>query len=205
MDDENIQKHYIQDNQLVNTQQINNHVLKANKQKNEERIVFFKFLIYNTKIEVHITQLQGYLYWISILEFALWIVLLACFISSPSSMGINWLFIYHIARGGVGIFILIKIPSTHEVIENLTEFESTSLEDLQKDLQLRYAELLNQYERALRPLLIVYFILTIISLIIDFILFVVLATQLYDLSIQYRNYVVLITLVVFISIYFYLL
>jgi hypothetical protein len=197
--DDNIQRHYIQNDQLMNPQEMSKHVMKVNKSKNEEKLVFFKFLIYNTKIEVHLNQLQGYLYWISIMEFALWIVLLACFISSPSSMGLNWLFIYHIARGCVGLFTLIKIPGTHEVIENLAEFENTSLEELQKNLELRYAELLNQHERGLRPLLVVYFVLTIISLIIDFILLIVLATQLYDLSVQYRNYIVLITLVIFIS------
>jgi hypothetical protein len=199
MDNEKVHNDYLQNNQFSYDRDTPNNILKNNKKKNQEKLVFFKFLIYNTKIEIHLNQLQGYLYWVSILEMALWLVLLACFISSPSSMGINWLFIYHIARGCVGIFIMLRIPGTHEVIENLGEYENTPIEELQKSLEMKYANLVQQGEVALKTLLLVYLILTVVSLIIDFILLVTLAVQLSDLTVQYRNYVVLITLMLFIS------
>lgn len=179
--------------------EIEKNAYTKNKEKNEEKIHFFKFLIYNTKIEINYEKIQSYLYWGSITEFAVWLVLLALFISDPSSMAINWLFVYHVARGSIGIIIICKIPKTHEVLEDMGEFENSSLEEVQRGLESKYALLLQKADIVLKPLLMAYFIITIISLLVDIIIFLKIADELYITEVEYRNYFVLISLAILIS------
>jgi hypothetical protein len=131
-------------------------IYQKNKEKNIEKFTFFNFLIYNTKIESHLEILQSYLFWVGILEYFVWLVLLALFISSPSKMGIIWIFLYHNARATVGLFIVKFMPKTHSVIENLRDYENSSLEDIQKSMEDNYLTLIHESERVLRPLLITY-------------------------------------------------
>lgn len=197
MDEQKIGDNYIVEEDKTNEEDI----YQKNKVKNQEKMRFFKFLMYNTKVEIHLEELQSYLLWVSILENVVWLVCLALFISSPSTMKINWTFIYHVARAGVGIMLLFYIPKTFQVIENLQDFESNSLDDIQKGMETNYVSLLQQNEKVLKPLLMIYFILTVISVIIDIILFIVLCNNWSTTNYEYRNFVLLIAIVIFIGIY----
>ena len=200
MEEKKIHTHYLQDNNLINSMEMENNIYVKNKEKNEEKILFFKFLIYNTKIEMHIDKFLSYFYWVSLIEFFIWLVLLMLFISSPRTMSINWLFIYHVARGSIGIFILFKTPGTHQVIDNIADCENSSLEEIQKNLELKYAELLQENTNILKPLLISYFVITIIGFVIDLLALIIIALNIESKHNQLRNFVVLVSLVIFISI-----
>ena len=174
-------------------------IYNMNKNKNKDKLIFFNFLMYNTKLEVHLDELQNYLYWVGIIEYAVWIVIMALFISSPKDFGIIWLFVYHIARSTIGLFILRHIPKTHFVIENLQSYENSSIEDIQKLMEHNYVTLIHDNERVLKPLLITYMVLTAVSLIVDFVIFGVIASKFGQTGISEKVFALLIAISIFIS------
>jgi hypothetical protein len=174
-------------------------IYQKNKEKNIEKFTFFKFLIYNTKIESHLEILQSYLFWVGILEYFVWVILLALFISSPSNMAIIWIFLYHNARATVGLFIVKFIPKTHSVIENLKDYENNSLEDIQNSMEGNYLSLIHESERVLRPLLITYTVLTFFSFFVDIILFLVVSTRFDQGDYSQKNFILILGVIAFIS------
>jgi hypothetical protein len=198
-EEKKVHTHYLNDNELINSIEMKNDIYLKNLEKNQEKILFFKFLIYNTKVEMHIDKFLSYFYWISLIEFFVWLVLLMLFISSPKTMSINWLFIYHVARGSLGIFITFRTPNTHQVIENIADYENSSLEEIQKSLEMKYVELIQQNDTILKPLLISYFIITIIGFIIDLLALIVIALNYNTKHNEFRNIIVLASLVIFLS------
>lgn len=173
-----------------------------NKKSNKEKLLFYNFLMNNTKIEVHIEDVQGYLYWVGILEYFTWFVILAIFISAPSTMAIIWIFFYHNARATVGLFILYNIPKTHSVIENLKDYENSTLEDIQVQMETNYILLIQEKEKILKPLLITYFILTIISLIVDIIMFFYIAALFGTKDSESKEFALLLAVIVYIGKYY---
>jgi hypothetical protein len=174
-------------------------IYNMNKNKNKDKLIFFNFLMYNTKLEVHLEELQSYLYWVGLIEYAVWAVVLALFISSPKDFGIIWLFVYHIARATIGMFILKNIPKTHFIIENLQSYENSSLEDIQKMMEHNYVTLIHDNERILKPLLITYMILTAVGLIVDFVVFAVVASKFSQKGVSEKVFALLIAISVFIG------
>lgn len=181
--------------------QINNdsYIYQKNKLCNNEKILITNFLVFNTKIETHLDQLQGYLFWVGILEYFTWIILLSLFISSPSNMWIIWIFVYHNARATIGIFILKFLPKTHQVIEDLKIYDQNSLEEIQKLMEENYIKLIQEKEKILKPLMTTYFILTVISQIVDVIVFFVICTRFRnDMHFQ-KNFICLLGITAYIS------
>lgn len=174
-------------------------IYQTNKKTNKEKLLFFNFLMNNTKIDIHIEEVQSYLFWVGILEFFTWIVFLSIFISSPSTMGVVWVFFYHNARGIVGLILLKFIPKTHDVIENLRDYENQSLEDIQKQMEQNYISIIHDNEKVLRPILIIYFILTILSIFIDIILFAYICANIAQAEQEAREFALLIGCLIYIG------
>jgi hypothetical protein len=188
----------MEDNRIPEKIPSEQEIYQANKAKNNEKSLFFQFLINNTKIEVHLEQLQSYLFWNAFLEYLTWLVLLALFISSPKSLAVIWVLFYHNARATVGLFILRHMPKTHQVVENLRDYENNSLEDIQKSMEENYISLIHNTENVLKPLLITYFILTVLSLIIDVVMFFVIASYFHKQDSQQKVFFCLIAIIVYI-------
>ena len=144
-------------------------IYEINLKTNKEKTQFTKFLIYGTKIEVHINSFMTLLYWVSILELFLFLIGLTLFMSSPNNFGIFWAFITHVIRASLGFVLLKRIPNSHEVIENLKEYENSTVEDIENNIIDSYKNLLYSSESKVKPILITYFVFTIIRSISSFI------------------------------------
>jgi hypothetical protein len=188
----------MEDNRIPERIHNEQEIYQSNKTKNQEKALFFSFLVNNTKIEIHLEQLQSYLFWNAFLEYLTWIVLLALFISSPKSLALIWVLFYHNARATVGLFILRQMPKTHQVVENLRDYENNSLEDIQKSMEENYISLIHNSEHVWKPLLITYFILTVLSLIIDVIMFFVIAANFHKDISQQKVFFCLIAIIAYI-------
>jgi hypothetical protein len=173
-------------------------IVNENKEKNIEKFLFFEFLIDTTKIEIHMERLQSYLFWQGLMEYLLWLVLIACFVSSPRSMTKIWVFSYHIARATIGLLILKYIPKTFQIIDNLVDYENTSLEDIQIQMENNYVNLISGSEKVLKPLLCIYFLLTLISIIVDVVMFFVIASEFRIVGMEHRKFAFLVGVVGFI-------
>jgi len=170
---------------------------EKNKKINIDKIGFFKFLIYSTKAEIHINSFKDLLYWISLLEIFLYLLSIMLFVSSPSNFYIFWTFTTHCIRGVIGLIVLFRIPESHLALENIESFDSSSIEALQEQLASNYFKILQDNESRIKPLLIVYFVLTIVNIIVDNIIFFYLLMKWNNLEYSLANIVALLIIVVF--------
>lgn len=135
-----------------------------NRKNNEEKIFFFKFLNFNTKIEMNYDQFAMTIYWTGILELLLFLLSMLFFIIGYFLAGF---LIVHLSRSIIGLCIVRNMPLTHHVIENLNGFENESLEDINKKLNDEFKKLLHITEENLKTSLVLYFINSIICFVID--------------------------------------
>jgi len=170
---------------------------EKNKKINIDKIGFFKFLIYSTKAEIHINSFKDLLFWISLLEIFLYILSILLFISSPSNFYLFWTFTTHCVRGVIGLVVLFRIPDSHLAVENIESFDSSSIETLQEQMVTNYFKLLQDNESRIKPLLIVYFVFTIINIIADNVIFFFLLMKWNDQEYSLANIIALFLIVVF--------
>lgn len=182
---------------MQGTTTTDSNLLAKNLKVNKEKIEFWKFLMYSTKAEVHIHEFQSLVYWVSIMECFLFVVALALFISHPIMFAILWCFITHLVRAVLGFLLLSLMPTTHDVIENIKEFGDSSIGDIENQILLEYKKLLNSNEGKMKPVLIAYFIFTIIDIIIDNVIFFFLLQKWTNIEYNFQNIIVLVMIVCF--------
>jgi len=83
------------------------------------------YLDIGIKLEMVLYDLQSTLYWGSLAELSSFLFTFLLFCSNASQMAGFWLFIFHLVRGGAGLFILTKLPASHKVIAAI-KVQSTS-------------------------------------------------------------------------------
>ena len=149
-------------------------IYEENKRLNKMKIDTTEFMSYSIKVEILFQTLQGYLFWISIIEFVIFLVLFLMFCSSPKSLSKIWWYIFHLFRGFIGVGLMRFLPRTYQVIENLKEIPDM-LEKLKSSLIQSFFDLLQPEKRKLKILLICYFSLTILCTVIDIMMFCVFA------------------------------
>lgn len=162
----------------------------SNEQKNEEMRMLdfsmsedyypiqknsrlFKFMLYTSKVEIKSNSLIKMIYTTSLFEFALWIVGLLLFLSSPKNLYLIWVLVTHIAKSILGFILLGNMPKTYEIIENVAKnpnFEEEKIIDL---IQSQIRETFVQRWADNKNRLLLYLICTLISLLVDLIIFIV--------------------------------
>lgn len=197
MDNSNSQNPPNIQNQMIDIQPGENDHLD----KNKEKFFFFKFLMYNSKMEMHYEFFTNILYWTSIMEIVVWFISFIIFCTDTSEFGIIWALILHVPRGVIGFLILKYIPSSFQVIENLEDTQNDSLDVVQEKLLTNFVELLKENEPKMKPFLITYLALTGANLLIDIIIFFYLIVTWGEVGYQHLNVVALALLVIFLSTY----
>ena len=132
----------------------------------------FKYILYTTKIEVKFNSLVKFVYTISLLEIIMWIVGFFVFCSAPSDLYLIWVLIVHIIKGGLGLYLLNKMPKTYEILENVAKNpnfeESKIIELIEKEIKeffiIKWGESKNKF--------FLYLVSTITCLVIDIIIFI---------------------------------
>lgn len=149
-------------------------IYENNKNLNKMKIDTTEFMSYSIKVELLFQTLQSYLFWISIIEFVIFLVLFLMFCTSPKSLSKIWWYIFHLFRGITGIGIMYYLPRTYQIIENLKEIPDM-LNQLKSSLIQSFFDLLQPEKKRLKLLLLCYFSLTILCTIIDIMMFCVFA------------------------------
>lgn len=70
------------------------------------------------KVELMLMEMYSNLFWNSVLELLIFVVMLILFITDPAALGGIWLMIIHVIRGAIGLLILRNMPLTHDIIKN---------------------------------------------------------------------------------------
>jgi hypothetical protein len=149
-------------------------IKSENKDKNQEKLFFWKFLIYNSKIEMNYDQFSQIIYWNGVFEIIFVVLsLISIFTISPVFV----IFFVHLIRSIIGFVLICKLPLTHQVIENLSGCENESLNEISRKLTVEFRRLLEKTEESVKCLLITYFILSILGLLVDIISLIVLMAK----------------------------
>jgi len=187
----------IANNEMVNIEPKDNHM-----DKNKEKFFFFKFLMYNSKIEMHYEYFTNIIYWTSIMELTVWFICFVVFCTDTYQFGSIWGLICHVPRGVIGFLILKFIPTSFQVIENLETTENDTLETVQEKLMGNFSELLKENEPKMKPYLMTYLVLTGVNLLIDIIIFLYLLISWGDQGYNNLNVVELSLVIIFLSKYY---
>jgi len=196
MENQNVNARF---NQQLNLNNDNQNVPADNFEKNKEKFFFFKFLMYNSKIEMHYEFFTNIIYWTSILEIAVWIICFILFCSDVNQYTTIWALILHVPRGVIGFLVLKFIPTSFQVIENLNDTNNDSLDTVQEKLLGNFVELLKENEPKMKPYLITYLVLTLVNLVIDIVLFIYLLVTWGKVGYQSLNLIELTFIAVFLS------
>jgi len=133
----------------------------------------FKFILYTSKVEIKSNSLIKMIYTTSLCEFALWLVGLLIFLSSPKNLFLIWVLIIHVAKSILGLVLLNSIPKTYEIIENVAKnpnFEEDKIIDL---IQSQIRETFVQRWTENKRKLLYYLLCTVFSFITDIVIFLV--------------------------------
>ena len=131
----------------------------------------FKFILYTSKVEIKSNSFMKMVFTSSMIEISFWWIGFLLFLSKPSSWYLNFILIVHFFKGVLGLLLLNELPKTYEIIEKLYEnpdFKEEMIMDLIKsNLKDCFLEKFSKNKNKL----FLYFTLSIISLLIDSILF----------------------------------
>ena len=129
---------------------------------NTEKFFFFKFLMNYTTLEYYYDKFQQILLFVSIVEF-IGAIILCCV-----GLGILLVLLFpHLIRVVFAIIILCCMPLSHQILEEkLTNTENYTIEEINEIIKNAFLETMKN-KGWLKACLIVYFILTIIDILID--------------------------------------
>lgn len=133
----------------------------------------FKFILYTSKVEIRFNSLIKLIYNTSLLEFSIWILGFFLFLASPSEMYLIWILTIHIGKGIFGFIFLNYLPKTQDIMEGVAKnpnFKEDTIIDLIKN------EIKNEFMGAWaehKNKFFAYLLLTLMSLLIDLIIFLV--------------------------------
>lgn len=171
---DNIYNSNLGNNNSTNSDTDIKRIFEENKRLNKKKIDTAEFMSYSLKVEILFQTLQSYLYWISIVEFVIFLVLFFMFCSSPKTLSKIWWYIFHFVRGFIGLAIIFYLPKTYQIIENLNEIPDL-LDKLKEDLIKSFFDLLQPQKKKLKLFLMCYFSLTMFCTVIDIMMFCVFA------------------------------
>ena len=139
-------------------------------------------------------QIISTLFWSSVLEIAIWITGLFCFFSYPKQMGIIWMHMFHIPRGILGLYLLRKMPKTHDMLEefHFPEEEPLKLADISYHLTDNFKKAFLRIIFEAKTLLFAYFALTCLNGLLDFIGFFIQIARFGKQGDEYSDIVMLI-------------
>lgn len=183
------------DNHYNENQPIN--VYEKNKAINKEKISFAEFWHYSSMAELYIDEFHQNLFWNGIIECFLFILCLGLAISYFSKLGWLLFFIVHVARGLIGFFCIYYIPKTHGIIDEIKGFENSTIKDIQKNVIDLFKQMLQVCQNKIRPLLFAYLIMTFVTIIVDFIMFIALLASWGKTVYSFNNIITLYLICIF--------
>lgn len=128
------------------TNQGNQNVQTSQQQplkKKNRTLQYYKFLFYSIKMEIKSKEIVNLIKISNQGDIILWILSLIVYIATPKDFpkiqdgetavkyknSFIWIHIVHVIRGGIGIFILLKLPKSFQVVEAMKGIPENKLEN----------------------------------------------------------------------------
>ena len=139
-----------------------------------------KYVNMGFKIQIMLQDLSNILYWSSVVDLFLFIFTLSCFMTSPKVAGLLFIHIIHVLRAVCGGFAVFKLPKSSRIIDDVravmqqNKDEAVEHQDLGEKLNAATETMFKQYNDKLIVIpVIVYFVLTCLQFVLDFVVFCV--------------------------------
>lgn len=68
------------------------------------------------KFQIILFELSSSLFWCSLAEMCLFLFAFLLFCTDASHMGFVFLYVFHVGRGVIGGFLVLKMPNTHDML-----------------------------------------------------------------------------------------
>ena len=161
-----------------------------------------KFILYTTKIEIKANSLIRMIYVTSLLEFCLWLIGFLLFLSSPHTMYLIMVLIIHPFKAIAGFILLNNMPKTYEVIENVCRNPNFKEEEIMNLIKEQIKEMFMNRWTEKKKSLMFYFIMTILNLIFDVVIFIVQIVIFGNLTLLLMESTMLFIVLIFLSKFF---
>ena len=132
----------------------------------------FKFILFTSKVEIKFNSLIRLIYYTSLFELGLWFVGFLLFVASPKDMYLIWFLIIHIIKGVLGLKLLYNMPRTYEIMENVAKNPNFQEDIIIELIQKQINEVFIQKWEDNKNKFFGYLVCTIVSVIIDMIIFI---------------------------------
>ena len=132
----------------------------------------FKFILFTSKVEIKFNSLIRLIYYTSLFELGLWFVGFLLFVASPKDMYLIWFLIIHIIKGVLGLKLLYNMPRTYEIMESVAKNPNFEEEKIIELIQNKINEVFLQKWENNKNKFFGYLVCTIVSVIIDMIIFI---------------------------------
>ena len=131
------------DNNYNNNNPIDNYSIQYNfsPPKKNRKLQFYKFLFYSIKTEIKVHDFLKLIGTSNFAEISLWLLSIIIYYCTPKKLKINlddgtttkykitfiWVHIVHVFRGILGIFLINKLPKSHEVVDDINKVNDDEL------------------------------------------------------------------------------
>jgi len=156
--------------EINNLPNFNDNQRPNNIQRKNRTLQYYKFLFYSMKLEIKNVELINLIRSSNISEILLWVLSMMIILEYNTLFVI--LHILHAIRGILGLFLLIKIPQSYEIVQGM-ESEKYR-EDLENKIFNDFTRKIINIEvieksKQLKNLSILYVIITLINIFVDLI------------------------------------
>jgi len=158
-----------------------------------------KFILYTTKFEIKSNSLIKMIFTTSLLELCLWFIGFLLFLSSPGTMYLIMILIIHPFKAIAGFILLNNLPKTYEIIENVSRNPNFKEEEIMNLIKEQTKEMFMQRWTDKKRNLMFYFIVTIVALVFDVVIFIVHIVLFGNLSILLMESTMLFIILIFLS------
>lgn len=123
------------------------------------------------KMQMIVFDLSSSLWWSTVAEVFIFFFALFVFFIDASRMGFIWMFIPHLARAAIGVLIVKKMPTTHELVANvqIEPNEKIPFSKVSKYVVSGAKQSVDEFQTKAGKFMMLYTLLTLIALVIDFI------------------------------------
>eukprot|EP00347_Sterkiella_histriomuscorum_P012840 403367024 len=181
--------------------------------KGQEVYKVVQYLDLTMNLEILLYEFHSIIYWCSVLEIFIFCVGLLLFFSYPSDMAYIFMHILHPIRGYFGFLIGKQMPKSHDFIKLLNQ---ETQGDLENEKRFNFEEFFSHIIQAVKKIvttiasnmetkLKVYFILTIICILFDFIEFIIQLVRFGHIGDEFSDLVMLAATCLFMVVNFFYL
>ena len=95
----------------------------------EDAKIHMLYLDYGFKIQILLTDFINIMWWSSILDILIFVFTFCSFLAAPATASGIFIFSLHVVRGVLGILIVLKVPKSSQIMDEVSKKFNTRLSE----------------------------------------------------------------------------